>query len=125
MARPRSGTLTGAELRVMNILWARGRGTVAEIQEHLRKKRHELAYTTILTTLQTLETKGVVAHEPAGRAYVYTPVIEKHQSRRKAVQELLRRWFDGSPNALLLNLLEEELSEEERDALRKLLRRQK
>ena len=109
----------------MNVLWARGNATVAEIQEQLRKKRHELAYTTILTTLQTLETKGAVAHESAGRAYMYTPVVERQQSRRKAVQELLRRWFDGSPNALMLNLLEEELSEEERDALRKLLRKEK
>jgi predicted transcriptional regulator len=126
MARPKSGTLTGAELRVMEVLWSRGSATVAEIQEALHKKRHELAYTTILTTLQTLETKGFVGHEASGRAYVYRPLAARQHSRRKAVQELLRRWFDGSPNALVLSLLEEEdLSDDDREELRKLLRKKK
>lgn len=109
----------------MNLLWARGSATVADIQKDLRKQRHELAYTTILTTLQTLESKGVVGHEPGGRAYIYKPRVERQHSRRNAVQELLRRWFDGSPNALVLNLLEEDLDEEDRDALRALLRKKK
>lgn len=125
MGRTASETLTAAELRVMEALWQRGSATVADIQADLRKQRRTLAYTTILTTLQVLEGKGIVGHEPRGKAYVYHPLIARDEGRRTAVRDLLKRWFHGSPNALLVNLIEEELSDDERDELRQLLRKKK
>ena len=55
--------LTDREADVMQILWERGPSVVAEVRDHLAD---ELAYTTVLTILRTLEAKGYVAHEEEG-----------------------------------------------------------
>jgi len=123
MGRPKSRTFTDAELRIMDALWRRGRATVGEIHEDLA--RHGLAYTTVLTTLQMMEGKGYVAHDDTkGRAYVYRPRVARGKGQRGAIRDVVKRWFGNSPNALLLNVIEEhELSEEEVAELIKLLRR--
>ena len=69
MARKKSPTLTEGELRIMEVLWRLGKGTVAEVAEAMPPP--PVAYNTVLTTLRILEQKGHVAHEEAGRAYIY------------------------------------------------------
>jgi predicted transcriptional regulator len=88
----------------MDVLWSRGRATVAQIVEALSRER--LAYNTVLTLMRILEQKGYVRHEKEGRAFVYVPVVDRTRARSRAVQHLLRRFFDGSPELLMVNMLE-------------------
>ena len=105
MAGRRSSGLTDAELRLMDVLWKKGPATVSQVVEGL-PKRIPLAYSTVLTTLRILENKGYVAHTKNGRAFTYRPLVEREQARRNAVAHLLRRLFGGSPELLMLNLMD-------------------
>jgi len=107
VARQKSAALTDGELRLMRVLWDRGRATVGEVVGELRGPRKP-AYNTVLTLLRILEHKGYVTHEKEGRAFVYSPLIDRSQARRRAVLLLLSRFFDDSPELLVLNLLEED-----------------
>ena len=91
----------------MEILWEHGSATVTEVLEEL-PKRLTLAYNTVLTTLRILEKKGYIQHEKEGRAFVYHPVVNQSEARRKAVKFLISRFFDNSPSLLLLNVMEHE-----------------
>lgn len=111
MARARTVSLTDGELRPMQVLWDRGRATVGEVVANLHGPRKP-AYNTVLTLLRILERKGYVTHEKEGRAFVYTPLIDRNQARRRAVSHLLNRFFDDSPELLVLNLLEQDQIDE-------------
>lgn len=122
MARPRSPGLTDGEARLMAVLWARGRATVAEVQTAL-KGRHEVTYSTVQTLLRILEEKGYVAHEKLGRAFVYRPLIDERQARRRALRHIVSRLFENSPSLLVLNVLEDErMTSEELLRLKKLIK---
>ena len=112
MARKQSPTLTEAELPIMEILWTKGfrRG------DRCRRRDVQLAvaYNTVLTTLRILERKGYVRHTKEGRAFVYHPVVERGEASRKAVRNLVKRFFQDSPELLILNVLEDEQLDRER-----------
>ncbi len=105
MARNKSPHLTDAELRLMNVVWERGSATVSEVVENVVADP-PLAYSTVLTTLRILETKGYLKHKKEGRAFIYRPVVKREKAQDKALSHLLRRFFEGSPELLMLNLLE-------------------
>jgi predicted transcriptional regulator len=105
LARKKSSGLTDAELRLMDVLWERGQATVSEVVEGLPSDV-PLAYSTVLTTLRILETKGYLRHTKDGRAFIYRPVVDREQARESAVKHLLGRFFENSPELLMLNLLE-------------------
>jgi predicted transcriptional regulator len=105
VARKISPNLTDAELRLMNVVWERGSATVSDVVENLGGDP-PLHYSTVLTTLRILETKGYLKHRKEGRAFIYRPAIRRDQEREKAVAHLLRRFFDGSAEMLMLNLVE-------------------
>jgi predicted transcriptional regulator len=111
MARPKSPTLTEAELRLMNVVWSRKRATVGEVVDALQGKP-VLAYTTVLTTLRILETKGYLRHTKEGRAFIYEPLIGRKEASSKAIRSLVSRFFGGSPAQLVMNLLEDEVIDE-------------
>jgi predicted transcriptional regulator len=122
MARPPSPTLTHGETRLMNVLWQKGRATVAEVAAGL-PGRHPVAYNTVQTTLRILEAKGYVAHEQVGRAFVYRPLIERQAARRRALGHLVKALFDNSPSLLVLDVLRDEhLDPAEIQRLKKLIR---
>ena len=124
MPRPKSLSLTEAELRLMDVIWDKGRATVAEVAEALPKEL-DLAYNTVLTTLRILEDKGYLKHSKSkeGRAFIYRAVVSREQASRSAVKHLLRRFFGNSAEALVLNFLEDEkLGEEELARVRELLK---
>src|SRR5690348_13079375 len=102
MARTKSTHLTEAELRLMDILWQKGSATVADVVESLPEDV-SLAYSTVITTLRILEEKGHVRHVKKGRAFVYQPVIERRQARDSALAHLVRRFFEGSTDRLVLS----------------------
>lgn len=105
MARKKSPHLTDAELRLMDVLWDAGKATVSDVADAL-PKNPPLAYSTVLTTLRILENKGFVRHTKDGRAFVYHPVVGREQARESAVTHLVRRFFEDSPELLMLNLLD-------------------
>ena len=99
-------TLTKAELRVMEVLWQRRSGTVADVVAALQSP--PLAYTTVLTMLRILEQKGIVRHKADGRAHVYYPCIERDDAASSAVGDVLRSFFANSKTALAVRLMAEE-----------------
>ena len=107
MARPKSPTLTEAELRLMDVLWKKEAATVRDVVAAL-PGNEPLAYSTVLTTLRILERKGYVSHEKEGRAYVYQPVVGREDARRSVVRYMMSRFFNNSPEALMLNIIENE-----------------
>lgn len=106
MARRKSPTLTEVELELMDVLWDKGRATVAEIVEALPEAR--LAYSSVLTMMRILEQKGYVAHEKEGRAFVYRALVDRQQAQKTVIGYLLKRFFNNSPELLVVNLLEHE-----------------
>jgi BlaI family penicillinase repressor len=116
MARKKATTLTNAEHRIMEVIWARGSATVADVVEALDGKD---AYTTILTLMRILKAKGYLTTRKDGRAHVFTPRVDRDTAARKAVHQLLSKFFFGSPSELVLSFLrEEELTPEALDALK-------
>ena len=107
MARAKSPTLTETELRLMDVLWTRGPSTAREVLEALPSGAGR-AYSTVRTMLGVLEQKGYITHRESGRAFVYEPRVERQEARASAVRHLVRRFFDGSPEQLVLNLIEDE-----------------
>ena len=103
MARKKSRYLTDAELRLMEVLWDRGPSTVADVVAALGT---DLAYSTVLTTLRILESKGYLRHTKEGRAFTYSAVVGRDEARDRAITHLLRRFFENSPELLMLNLVE-------------------
>lgn len=97
-------TFTGRELDVMAVLWDRGPSTVAEVREALDD---DLAYTTVLTILRTLEAKGFVSHEAEGKAHRYAPLVARDKAGRSALGQVLDKIFGGSREMLLANLVRE------------------
>jgi len=121
MPRPRSPALTDAEARVMAVLWRRKTVTVAEVVTALKRNR-PVSYSTVQTILRILETKGYVAHEKAGRAFIYRARVDERQARRRALNHLVARLFDGSPSLLVLNVLEDDqIDAEEMSRLKKFI----
>jgi BlaI family transcriptional regulator, penicillinase repressor len=89
---------TGRELEALKVLWTRGKATVREIYQEMKPRdgEGELAYTTVLSLLQTMEQKGLVAHESAGKAYVYCPLVQRENTFRKLAGGFLDQVFDGA-----------------------------
>jgi BlaI family penicillinase repressor len=107
MPRKRSPALTDAEARVMAVLWQKETATVGDVVASLRRSR-VVSYSTVQTMLRILETKRYVMHEKVARAFVYRPVVDERQARRRALRHLIRRLFNGSPSSLVLNVLDDE-----------------
>ena len=106
--RPKSPTLTANELELMKIVWAHADGvTVRAIYEQLRTRR-PIAYTTVMTSMKTLEQKGYLKATQQDRAFVYKPSQPKHKVIRAMVREFVDRVFNGSSRPLVVHLLEDD-----------------
>jgi predicted transcriptional regulator len=121
MPRRSSPALTDAEARVMAVLWERQTATVADVVDALKKKR-PVTYSTVQTMLRILEMKKYVTHEKVARAFMFRPLVDERQARRRALRHLVRRLFNGSPSLLVLNVLEDDqIDAEELTRLKKLI----
>ncbi|MFZ0733494.1 MAG: BlaI/MecI/CopY family transcriptional regulator [Candidatus Sulfotelmatobacter sp.] len=107
MARKKSPNLTEGELRLMKVLWKKKAATVGDVAASLTADP-PLAYSTVLTTLRILEGKGYLRHSKRARAFVYEPVIAEEEASRTALGYLVSRFFGGSRELLVVNLLKEE-----------------
>ncbi len=121
MPRKKSLNLTEAELRLMNVLWDKGSSTVGDVVEALTEAP-PLAYSTVLTTLRILETKGYLRHTKTGRAYVYETLVDRNEARSNAVRYLVSRFFGNSPELLMQNIVENEtIGAKELERLKKMI----
>lgn len=121
MARPKSQTLTEAEQRIMQVLWDMGEASVRQITDRL-SARYNLAYTTVLTTTRILADKGYVEFYKDGRTHVFKPLVSKHAARNRAIGNVIRNLFDGSPHALAQHLIETDgLTQSDIQQLRQLI----
>ena len=112
---------TDRELDLMAVLWERGPSTVAEVREQLDD---DLAYTTVLTILRTLEQKGHVGHEEEGKAHRYFARVDREAAGGSALRHMVAKLFAGSPSLLLTQLVsDEKLSTAEIKRMRKLLKK--
>lgn len=111
---------TGRELEALKVLWDRGKATVREVYQALRPSEGELAYTTVLSLMQTMEQKGLVGHEPAGKAYRYFARVRRDRVFRRMAAGFLDQVFDGALGEYVARALQsrrpslEELEELER-----------
>ena len=118
-----SETLTEAELRVMNVLWERGSGTVQQVLDSIASKP-ALAYNSVLTTIRILERKGYLKHVKDGRAHVFAPIVPQEEATRSEIRHLVSRFFKNSHEDLVVNILEDQgIEPEELNRLRKMLDR--
>jgi predicted transcriptional regulator len=121
VARRKSSTFTEGELRLMQVVWEKGAATAGDVLEAL-PKRPPTAYSTVVTTLRILEEKGYLRHTKEGRAFVYHPVVDRTEASRSAVRHLLHRFFNDSPELLVLNVLKHErIDAQELKRLQKLI----
>jgi BlaI family penicillinase repressor len=109
------------ELAIMNILWDHGPSSVQEVQTRLPGNS---AYTTVQTTLNTMEKKGRTKRTLHGRAYVYEAAIPREAAMKSAVRDLVDRMFSGSVESLMMNLVKtENVDEATIERLRKVVAR--
>jgi predicted transcriptional regulator len=112
-------SFTDRELDVMGVLWDTGGATVAEVRERLHD---DLAYTTVLTVLRTLEEKGHVSHIEEGKAHRYHPLVERQAAGTSALKRMLRKLFKNSPELLLTQLVSDRgLSDDELRRMKQML----
>lgn len=112
--------LTNYELELMDVLWQRGEGTVQDVCDGLGR---DLAYTTVMTTLNLLaQKKGVLQRVKQGRAFVYRPLVTRDDVSRSVLGELRDVLFGGRLPSLMLNIISEDgVSREDAAAIRQAL----
>jgi predicted transcriptional regulator len=97
--------LSARQMEIMNVVWDRGKATVAEVWEEL-SRQHGLARNTVLTLMTRLEEKGWLGHEEEGAAYRYFARRRREATLRGLVQQLVDTAFAGSADSLVMALLE-------------------
>jgi BlaI family transcriptional regulator, penicillinase repressor len=100
---PKDQALTPLELEIMQVLWEQGASTAAEVQPKLKG---DLAYTTVQTMLTVLLKKEKVTREAEGRAHRYRAAVSKDRATGGALKDMVKRMFGGSPEALLMALVD-------------------
>lgn len=107
------------ELAVMSVLWRLGSANVSEVREALEE---DLAYTSVLSALQTLEEKGFVRHESEGRAYRYFPTVEAERAGGSALARVRDAIFNGSAERMFAQMVaDKKLSRKELERMRQLI----
>jgi len=105
------------ELRLLQILWRIGRGTIEDIVKSSGESPPP-NYKTVQTLLRIMERKGQVDHSQDGRAFVFRPLIGPRDVRRLSIREVVTKYFTGSRTELVVELLRDERIS--RDELREL-----
>jgi BlaI family transcriptional regulator, penicillinase repressor len=113
--------LTRQELRIMKVIWDRGEATVRDVRTVMCQVK-EIAYTTVLTLMEILEEKGALTHTRMGRTFVYKPLLSRQQATRNHLRDIIARFFNGNAAQLIETVVKNELSPEQLDSLRELLK---
>lgn len=125
MARPGSDHPTDLELEILKVLWEEAPLPVRDVRERLEMQANRpLTHSTVITMLNIMVRKGFVRRKKEGKAFLFTPRVEKRSVTGGFVGDLVSRVFEGSPTAMILNLLEmTDLDADELTELRKLINR--
>lgn len=114
--------LSDAQLEIMNILWARGGGTVADVLERIRLGR-PVSRNTVQTMLSRLDEKGWLTHREEGGAFFYVPAVGREEVRRRVLDRVVETVFDGSAAGILVALLQDRsLTKAEADRIRRMIK---
>jgi len=105
---PHEADLGTAELEVLKALWSEGPSTVREVMNHLHARERKVAYTTVLTFLTRLESKGFVKSDRSEQAYRYAPTVSRERVSRSRLRSLLEELYDGAAAPLVLQLVQDE-----------------
>ena len=105
--KPKKSGLTDQELEIMKVIWKLGTPTVRQVYETLLERR-KVAYTTVMTMMNILETKGYLKKRQGDKAFVYAPSRPEKQVIRGMVREFVDRVFNGAAEPLLLHLVEDD-----------------
>ena len=107
------------ELAVMSVLWRLGSASVADVRDALEE---DLAYTSVLSALQTLEEKGFVRHKSEGRAYRYFPTVGADRAGGSALARIRDAIFHGSAERMFAQMVaDKRLGRRELEQMRQLL----
>lgn len=107
------------KLAVMSVLWRLGSASVSEVRDALEE---DLAYTSVLSALQTLEEKGYVRHEPEGRAYRYFATVAADRAGGSALARIRDAIFQGSAELMFAQMVsDKKLGRKELERMRELL----
>ena len=125
MARSESEHPTELELEILKVLWDQPPLLVREVRERLDAHAdRSLAHSSVITMLNIMHRKGFLRRRKEGKSFRFWPKVEKEHVTGRMMGDLLSRVFDGSPSAMVLNLLETtDLDSEELAELRKLISR--
>jgi predicted transcriptional regulator len=121
MSRTSLDSLGELQRAVMEVVWRQGEASVHSVREQLSRHK-ELAYTTILTTLQKLEKAGWLCHRSKGKSYIYVPTRSREQAGAGSVKRFLKQVFEGDAVAMFQHLIREgDLSEQDLREVRKMI----
>ena len=104
MTSPRLGRV---QLKIVQVLWEKGRANAREITETLNRDE-PIAHSTVQTLLRKLEAKGAVGHDVEDRTFVFYPLVQEDSVKRGATRELVDRVFGGSAAGLIAHLLQDQ-----------------
>ncbi|MGK0189689.1 MAG: BlaI family penicillinase repressor [Verrucomicrobiales bacterium] len=123
MPREVSKYPTELELQILKILWSDGPLPVRDVRQALAaREKKQLAHTSVVTTLNNMVAKKYLKRKALGNAYIFAAKVHRDEVSKGMVGDLVKRVFDGSASALMLNLLtDEEFSEAEREELSQLI----
>lgn len=105
MARRASTHPTELELEILKVIWRDGASTVRQVREALEPAR-KLAHTSVITIMNIMTEKGYLSRETEANVHTYSPRVTEKAVRKNMLGDVVRRVFDGSPVAVMLNLLE-------------------
>lgn len=124
MPRPESEHPTELELDILKVLWAESPLAVRDVRERLAKAGRSLAHSSVITMLNIMHRKGFVRRKTDAKAFLFSPKIDRDRVAGDMMRDVMSRAFDGSPKALVLNLLETaDLDADELAEIRKLISR--
>ena len=123
--RPKIKILSESQLEIMKVVWRMGEATVRDVYEDLRLQR-PIAYTTVMTMMKKMESRGHLKKRSEGRAFVYTATVPESRMLRRIVGDFIDRVFNGSTEPLLAQLVEERrLSEKDLETISRMIREKK
>jgi BlaI family transcriptional regulator, penicillinase repressor len=113
-------SLGDLEVDIMGIIWKAKTATVKDVFEIMYERRR-LAYTTIMTVMNRLAVKGILAQDKTAVPYVYEPLIQRDEVAKSMVKEVVERLLDGSARPVLSYLLDEDIEADEISELKALI----
>ncbi len=125
MARPRAKELTERELEIMHIFWEGDEMTAQEVRDRLEAGGRPLAYTTVATLVRILLDKQFLEQTHDERPFRYRPARSFEDVSGGMLSDMVDRVFGGSRNQLLIRLMDERLSDQEREVLERVLREER